>query len=80
MWGKVQPLYGHGQRAITCGLARAHGMYQQGVHIDGKMNDVYQIGKRVAATALPHMDQYMPGMHQSGVKAIGQIGAARALR
>ena len=67
------------RRSQLCesGLARAHGLYQQGVHIAGKVNDMYQIGKRVAAIALPHMDQYLPGIQAGGITTIGHMEGAR---
>ena len=70
-------MYSQGHRAVKSGLARAHGMYTRSLHIAGKVNDIFQVGKKVAAIALPHLERYAPGIQAGGVKAIGQADAAR---
>ncbi len=61
MYGKVNTLMAQGHRAIKGGLRRAHGAYMQGIHLAKKANDIYQVGKKVTAIALTHMDKYIPG-------------------
>ena len=77
MWGKVQTFAQQGHRAVKNGLAHAHGMFQQGLHLAGQINDMYQVGKKMAAIALPHLDQYFPGALKTGVQAIGNIEHVR---
>ncbi len=52
-------------------------MYRHGMHMTSKVNDLYQVGQRVAAIALPHMDKYLPGVLNKGVQAIGNLDAMR---
>ena len=79
MFGKVQQFAHTGARAIKSGLARAHGIVMHGMHLAGKVNDIYQVGKRVADIALPHLEQHIPGrgIEQAGARAIQHMDHAR---
>ena len=77
MFGKVHQWADQGGRALKNGLARAHGIVQHGIHFAGKVNDMYNVSKRLAAIALPHLEQYFPGVMPAGVKMIGNMDHAR---
>ncbi len=77
MFGKVRSLMAQGHRAVKSGLAWAHGMYAHGLHLAGKVNDANQVGKRIAAIALPHMGRYLSGAEHHAMRAIGHVDASR---
>ena len=76
-FGKVQSLMGRGHRALKYGLARAHGIYERGAMYASKANAAWEMGKRVAAIALPHFDKYAPGIQAHGDRVIGKVEGAR---
>ena len=42
-----------------------------------KANAAWEVGKRVAAIALPHFDKYAPGVAAHGDRAIGFVDRGR---
>ena len=76
-FGKIHSLVERGHRAFKSGLARAHGIYQRGAMYASKANAAWEVGKRVAAIALPHFDKYAPGVQAHGESAIGFVDRGR---
>ncbi len=77
MHGKVVSAMHHGHSAIKSGLARAHGIYVRGMHIASRVSDLYNVSKRVAAIALPEIEQYAPGAVGKGAEAFGALDLMR---
>ena len=77
-FGKVQSLMNRGHRALKYGLAQAHGIYERGAAYAAKANAAWEVGKRVAAIALPHFDKYAPGVQAHGERVIGRLDSGRS--
>ena len=55
-FGKVHgAIHGAADR-VKSGLAWANHKYQQGMHMAGKVNDLYQTGKKIASIFMPELN------------------------
>ncbi len=56
-FGKVHSAIHTGVDRFKSGLRWARHKYQQGMHLAGKANDLYQVGKRVAGIFMPELQR-----------------------
>ncbi len=74
-FGKVHSAIHTGVDRVKSGLRWAGHTYQQGMHLAGKANDLYQVGKRVAGIFLPEINRL--GLDQAMIKGVGAMDHLR---
>ena len=55
-WGKVHSAVSNMADRAKGHLLWAHNKYQQGMHLAGKANDLYQTGKKIAGIVMPELN------------------------
>ena len=76
-WGKVHASMHNAYDRVKSGLAYANHKYQQGLSLAGKVNDLYQVGKRVAGVFMPAIDRLAPGMTPAITNTFGALDTMR---
>ncbi len=76
-WGKVHASAHNTYDRVKSGLAWAGPKYQLGVGLAGKVNELYQTGKRVAGVFMPAIDRWAPGLAPALSSTFGAIDSMR---
>ncbi len=74
-FGKVHSAIHTGVDRVEPGLRWAGHKYQQGMHIAGKANDLYNVGRRVAGIFMPELNRL--GLDQAMIKGFGAMDHMR---
>ena len=74
-WGKVHSAVSNFADRAKGHLLWAHNKYQQGMHLAGKANDLYQTGKRIASVFMPELSHL--GMDKPMMQAFGAMDHLR---
>ena len=74
-WGKVHSAVSNMADRAKGHLLWAHNKYQQGMHLAGKANDLYQTGKKIAGIFMPELQRM--GLDQGMLKGFGAMDHMR---
>ena len=69
--GKVHSALHTGVDRVKSGLKWAGHKYQQGMHLAGRANDLYQTGKKIAGIFMPELQRM--GLDQGMLKGFGAM-------
>ena len=74
-FGKVHSAIHTGMDRVKSGLKWAGHKYQQGMHLAGRVNDLYQTGKKIAGIFMPELQRL--GVDQAMMKGFGAMDHMR---
>ena len=74
-FGKVHSALHTGVDRVKSGLKWAGHKYQQGMHLAGRANDLYQTGKKIAGIFMPELQRM--GLDQGMLKGFGAMDHMR---
>ena len=74
-WGKVHSAVSNMADRAKGHLLWAHNKYQQGMHLAGKANDLYQTGKKIAGIFMPELQ--LMGLDQGMLKGFSAMDHMR---
>ena len=73
-FGKVHSSIHTAADRVKSGLKWGHHKYRQGLHIAGRANDMYQVGKRIAGIFMPELERLGMGQHlRTGMGALDKM-------
>ena len=70
-WGKVHSAVSNFADRAKGHILRANNKYQQGLHLAGKANDLYQTGKKIASIFMPELNAL--GMDKYAMQGFGAV-------
>ena len=74
-WGKVHSAVSNFADRAKGHILWAHNKYQQGMHLAGRANDLYQTGKKIAGIFMPELQRM--GLDQGMLKGFGAMDHMR---